>query len=209
MSLSPPVRRLSIASSGSSSKREEDLINAYEAEEERIINVLSRKLEKVRLLFVFEASQGAILCSAHATSVFSSRKKRSSSRMRWRPSQSRTSTVSPASSRRCDWHSSSRANRTAHPLYCLAAPARMATARSHPLSSVCPIRWRQARRICSRPCGARTNSYATAWWTPSASTSGYRGSTKFTGKSSSSTDGGYVSHLFTSSPPPSLSLLVA
>jgi hypothetical protein len=48
MSLSPPIRRLSSASSGSSSKREEDLINAYEAEEERIINVLSRKLEKVR-----------------------------------------------------------------------------------------------------------------------------------------------------------------
>ena len=47
MSLSPPVRRLSSASSASSSKREEDLINAYEAEEERIINVLSRKLEKV------------------------------------------------------------------------------------------------------------------------------------------------------------------
>jgi hypothetical protein len=51
MSLSPPIRRLSSASSGSSSKREEDLINAYEAEEERIINVLSRKLERVRLLF--------------------------------------------------------------------------------------------------------------------------------------------------------------
>ncbi|KAI0036227.1 hypothetical protein K488DRAFT_76131 [Vararia minispora EC-137] len=44
MSLSPPIRRLS---SSSVSKREEDLINAYEAEEERIINVLSRKLEKV------------------------------------------------------------------------------------------------------------------------------------------------------------------
>jgi len=49
MSLSPPVRRLSSASSVSNSKREEDLINAYEAEEERIINVLSRKLEKVRI----------------------------------------------------------------------------------------------------------------------------------------------------------------
>ncbi|KAI0263048.1 hypothetical protein BC834DRAFT_888849 [Gloeopeniophorella convolvens] len=48
MSLSPPVRRLSSASSGGSSKREEDLINAYEAEEERIINVLSRKLEKLQ-----------------------------------------------------------------------------------------------------------------------------------------------------------------
>jgi hypothetical protein len=31
-----------------SSKGQEDLINAYEAEEERIINVLSRKLEQVR-----------------------------------------------------------------------------------------------------------------------------------------------------------------
>jgi hypothetical protein len=48
MSDSPPVRRLSTASSNS--KREENLINAYEAEEERIINVLSRKLEQVRLL---------------------------------------------------------------------------------------------------------------------------------------------------------------
>jgi hypothetical protein len=47
MSLSPPVRRLSTTSTGSSSKREEDLINAYEAEEEKIINLLSRKLEKV------------------------------------------------------------------------------------------------------------------------------------------------------------------
>ncbi|KAN0109163.1 hypothetical protein V8E52_009594 [Russula decolorans] len=48
MSLSPPIRRLSNASSGGSNKREEDLINAYEAEEERIINVLSRKLEKLQ-----------------------------------------------------------------------------------------------------------------------------------------------------------------
>jgi len=30
-------------------RHEEELINAYEAEEERIINVLSRKLEKVRI----------------------------------------------------------------------------------------------------------------------------------------------------------------
>lgn len=45
MSDSPPFRRLSTASTGS--KREENLINAYEAEEERIINVLSRKLEQV------------------------------------------------------------------------------------------------------------------------------------------------------------------
>lgn len=41
MSVSPPVHRRT------ASKREEDLINAYEAEEERIINVLSRKLEQV------------------------------------------------------------------------------------------------------------------------------------------------------------------
>lgn len=43
MSLSPPVRRYSNPHS-----RQEELINAYEAEEERIINVLSRKLEQVR-----------------------------------------------------------------------------------------------------------------------------------------------------------------
>ncbi|TDL24438.1 hypothetical protein BD410DRAFT_785904 [Rickenella mellea] len=46
MSVSPPLRRLSSASSNS--KREEDLINAYEAEEERIINLLSRKLEQLK-----------------------------------------------------------------------------------------------------------------------------------------------------------------
>ncbi|EKM56440.1 uncharacterized protein PHACADRAFT_194053 [Phanerochaete carnosa HHB-10118-sp] len=44
MSASPPLRRLSSASTSS----KESLINAYEAEEERIINVLSRKLEKLR-----------------------------------------------------------------------------------------------------------------------------------------------------------------
>ncbi|KAG7097849.1 hypothetical protein E1B28_005164 [Marasmius oreades] len=43
MSLSPPSRR-----ARSASKEQEDLINAYEAEEERIINVLSRKLEQLR-----------------------------------------------------------------------------------------------------------------------------------------------------------------
>jgi len=47
MSLSPPVWRYPQPST-SASKREEDLINAYEAEEEKIINVLSRKLEKLR-----------------------------------------------------------------------------------------------------------------------------------------------------------------
>lgn len=40
---SPPIRRLS--ASGTS---QEELINAYEAEEERIVNVLSRKLEQLR-----------------------------------------------------------------------------------------------------------------------------------------------------------------
>ncbi|KAG5634721.1 hypothetical protein H0H81_001002 [Sphagnurus paluster] len=44
MSFSPPIRRLSTTSTSS----KEDLINAYEAEEERIINVLSRKLEQLR-----------------------------------------------------------------------------------------------------------------------------------------------------------------
>ncbi|KAJ2933212.1 hypothetical protein H1R20_g3919, partial [Candolleomyces eurysporus] len=46
MSYSPPIRRLSNA--GSSIRHQEELINAYEAEEERIINVLSRKLEQLR-----------------------------------------------------------------------------------------------------------------------------------------------------------------
>ncbi|KZT00642.1 uncharacterized protein LAESUDRAFT_530964 [Laetiporus sulphureus 93-53] len=44
MSVSPPIRRYSSTSSSS----REDLINQYEAEEERIINVLSRKLERLR-----------------------------------------------------------------------------------------------------------------------------------------------------------------
>lgn len=43
-----PIRRFSTASPTDHLKREETLINAYEAEEERIINVLSRKLEQVR-----------------------------------------------------------------------------------------------------------------------------------------------------------------
>lgn len=42
-----PIRRLP-TSSPSQLKREENLINAYEAEEERIINILSRKLEQLR-----------------------------------------------------------------------------------------------------------------------------------------------------------------
>ncbi|KAL4078120.1 hypothetical protein V8B97DRAFT_1213290 [Scleroderma yunnanense] len=43
-----PIRRFSSTSSPSQLKREENLINAYEAEEERIINILSRKLEQLR-----------------------------------------------------------------------------------------------------------------------------------------------------------------
>ncbi|KAM6492617.1 hypothetical protein JOM56_012341 [Amanita muscaria] len=43
MSVSPPIRRYSNPHS-----RQEELINAYEAEEERIINILSRKLEQLR-----------------------------------------------------------------------------------------------------------------------------------------------------------------
>lgn len=79
MSLSPPIRRLSTASSGSSNKREEDLINAYEAEEERIINVLSRKLEKVRPLAI-HSFRGALFCPPDATTILSFRKRRLSSR---------------------------------------------------------------------------------------------------------------------------------
>nr|GAT45284.1 predicted protein [Mycena chlorophos] len=44
MSVSPPIRRLSL----SNAQRQEELINAYEAEEERIINVLSKKLEQLK-----------------------------------------------------------------------------------------------------------------------------------------------------------------
>lgn len=46
MSSSPILRRFS-SSTSTSGDPKEDLINAYEAEEERIINVLSRKLEQV------------------------------------------------------------------------------------------------------------------------------------------------------------------
>ena len=78
MSLSPPIRRLSSASSGGSNKREEDLINAYEAEEERIINVLSRKLEKVRP--PCHSFRGALFYPSDATTILSFRKRRLSSR---------------------------------------------------------------------------------------------------------------------------------
>ena len=49
MSFSPPVRRYSNPHS-----HQEELINAYEAEEERIINVLSRKLEQVRDTYLYQ-----------------------------------------------------------------------------------------------------------------------------------------------------------
>ena len=52
MSSSPIIRRLSSSTSMSGDPKE-DLINAYEAEEERIINVLSRKLEQVPGFFFF------------------------------------------------------------------------------------------------------------------------------------------------------------
>ena len=51
MSLSPPIWRYQ--PNTSASKREEDLINAYEAEEEKIINILSRKLEKVWIIVIY------------------------------------------------------------------------------------------------------------------------------------------------------------
>ena len=55
MSFLPPLGAAHDSSGNSSSqnyspicrRHQEDLINAYEAEEERIINVLSRKLEQV------------------------------------------------------------------------------------------------------------------------------------------------------------------
>lgn len=51
MSFSPPIRHSNSSSAEPAAVRrhEEELINAYEAEEERIINVLSRKLEQVLL----------------------------------------------------------------------------------------------------------------------------------------------------------------
>ncbi|KIJ27348.1 hypothetical protein M422DRAFT_271492, partial [Sphaerobolus stellatus SS14] len=46
LSSSPVLRRLSTSTSGDP---REELIYAYEAEEERIVNVLSRKLEQLRV----------------------------------------------------------------------------------------------------------------------------------------------------------------
>jgi hypothetical protein len=53
MSSSPVLRRLSSAGSLRHSPGMDGLVNYYEAEEERIINLLSRKLEKVGRIFVF------------------------------------------------------------------------------------------------------------------------------------------------------------
>ena len=74
----------------------------------------------------------------------------------------------------------------------LPTSASMATAHNRPPYSVCPTRLRQVPKTCSRPCAARTSSCATDSSTQSGSSSGYRGSTKSTGKSLSSTAGGYV-----------------
>ncbi|KAH7872109.1 uncharacterized protein C8R40DRAFT_1173847 [Lentinula edodes] len=49
MSISPPISMRRLSSAISASKEQEELINAYEAEEERITNVLSRKLEQLRV----------------------------------------------------------------------------------------------------------------------------------------------------------------
>ncbi|KAJ4467005.1 hypothetical protein J3R30DRAFT_3309942 [Lentinula aciculospora] len=49
MSMSPPISMPRLSSGISANKEQEELINAYEAEEERITNVLSRKLEQLRV----------------------------------------------------------------------------------------------------------------------------------------------------------------
>lgn len=78
-----PIRRFSTASPTNHLKREETLINAYEAEEERIINVLSRKLEQVR-----PPPLPHVSLKNHT--MDSSEKKRSNSRMRSRQRANRT-----------------------------------------------------------------------------------------------------------------------
>ncbi|KAJ3719539.1 hypothetical protein DFJ43DRAFT_1005276 [Lentinula guzmanii] len=47
--MSPPISIRRLSSGNPASKEQEELINAYEAEEERITNVLSRKLEQLRV----------------------------------------------------------------------------------------------------------------------------------------------------------------
>ena len=68
MSLSPPVWRYPQYST-SASKREEDLINAYEAEEEKIINVLSRKLEKVCIRVIYPTHSTSLTSNDHIVPV--------------------------------------------------------------------------------------------------------------------------------------------
>ena len=73
MSFSPPLHlgatHATSGGSGNSSsqsyspmcrRQQEDLINAYEAEEERIINVLSRKLEQVCDLMMFQREKNPL-----------------------------------------------------------------------------------------------------------------------------------------------------
>ena len=67
MSLSPPIWRY--LPNTSASKREEDLINAYEAEEEKIINVLLGKLEKVRIIVIYHANSTSLTSSGHIVSI--------------------------------------------------------------------------------------------------------------------------------------------
>jgi len=64
MSLSPPVWRYP-QPNPSATKREEDLINAYEAEEEKIINVLSRKLEKVCITVINPSNSTSLTPNGH------------------------------------------------------------------------------------------------------------------------------------------------
>ena len=68
MSLSPPVWRYHQLNN-SASKREEDLINAYEAEEEKIINVLSRKLEKVWITVICPANSTLLTTNGPIASI--------------------------------------------------------------------------------------------------------------------------------------------
>jgi hypothetical protein len=82
MSLSPPIWRYPQPNT-SASKREEDLINAYEAEEEKVINILSRKLEKVCTIVIFPADPTSLTSSGHSVSpsLTSFVKRRLNSRM--------------------------------------------------------------------------------------------------------------------------------
>ena len=63
---SPSFVRAHTSNGASMSKREEELINSYEAEEERIINILSRKLEQVR------GCCGAVQLLLNSSAIYSS-----------------------------------------------------------------------------------------------------------------------------------------